>query len=1152
VNVESQVPDESLEELYELAPCGYLSTLSDGTIVRVNQTFLTWTGYDRPTVLGKRFQDLLTVPCKLFYQTHFAPLLRLQGFVKEIALDLVCENSSNLSALINSTQHCDTKGNTSFIRIMVFDATDRRKYERELLLAKNRAEQLVTLIQASSDAILQTSIDGKIQIWNAGAERLFGYSSEEAKGQGVQGLIIPPDRLDEYQQAISDLREGQTIYMDTLRVNKNGRRIDVSLSLTRHNETFYGMAVISSIIRDISDRKLAESRIHDQENELRLIMDATPALISYLDHDFRYLRVNKSYENWFCIHQEHILGHTAREIIGEKAWSIVQPYLKRARSGERVSFDYQIPYGTGKPRWVHGNYIPYKDANGLVKGIVVHVVDIEERKVAENALRASQMESEFLANLIRTSSQPVATGYPDGRLGMVNPAFEVLTGYSVEELEKIDWVKDLTPPEWRKIERDKLAELQHTGQPIRYEKEYIRKDGTRVPIELLVQLVNDAKGKIKYYYAFVTDITSRKQAETAIRKSEDRLALGIQVAGLALAEIDYAADLNHLSAGAAKLFGLGEAEIVVPRETVHATFHPDDHVELMRRITASLDPKGEGWFAMDHRVLWPDGSVRWLRVRKQVFFSDDGNTACQPIRATLAIHDITTEKLAVEAVLASESYIRAILNSLPEHVVVLDVNGLVTAVNEPWERFAIENNASPHCVTEGANYLEVCRTSSAAGDPFAREALKGLESLQSGQRQEFVMEYPCPSPTLNRWFLMYAKRADQGITGIVLSHIDITERKRSEDKLHSAQARLTLAIDELKAGYWEWDLLNRTLYLSPEWKRQLGFDNSELDTNWNQKDDRLHPDDRATVMEATENFIAGRQPTFELQFRLRHKDGTYRWIHSRGALLRDQNNTPYRMLGLNLDVTDYLDTRELNERRDAMERSFRLYVASQTAAAIAHELNQPLTAISYYAYVADNILKTGNQDPQKLALVMEKCGQQAQRAGEVIKQLLALLHKGETISEPVDLNNSVQYALAFVKASGHLSHVKIGLHLGDGLPLVMANSLQVQKVLVNLLNNGLESMQESGNNSGTMLVTTCRCPNDPTRAQLTVCDSGTGVTDINTLKQMFQSFYTTKATGLGMGLAISRALVEAHGGKIWAEQNADRGISVHFTLPFVL
>ena len=1044
-------------------------------------------------------------------------------------------------------------------------------------------------------------------------------------------------------------------------------------------------------IQDITSRKLAEKALQERENELRLIMDATPALLSYLDTDFRYLRVNKTYENWFCLHQEQILGHAAREILGEKAWDIVRPYLERARSGERVSFDYQIPYGTSKPRWVHGNYIPNKDEKGVVKGVVVHVVDIDDRKKAEENIASlnQSMQRKIAEMQVVFDTVPIGIAISDDTTGMHirgNPVNERLLGLppgseislkgqasapykvmengielAVNELpmqramhgESVaNQILDILRPDGQFVtllsnakpllneegiprgaigaflnitelkqtelklreseERMRLA-TETTGigiwewnvitNQIRWDAQMFRiygiaptqdgyvdystwsnavlpedlphqeavlqdtaKRGGHSAREFRIRRVEDMSvryiqavetvrmndlGKIEWVVGTNLDISEIKQATQALEASEGRLALGIQVAELALAEVDYSAGLTHLSAKAAKLFGLGVAEIVVPREKVHATFHPDDRTELMRRITASLDPKGEGWFAMDHRVLWPDGSVRWLRVRKQVFFSGEGE-ARQPISATLAIHDITTEKQAVEAVLAREAYIRAILNSLPEHVVVLDVNGLVTAVNEPWERFAVENKATPHSVLKGANYLEVCRTSSAAGDPFAQEALEGLESLLSGQRQEFVMEYPCPTPNLERWFLMYAKRADQGIEGVTLSHIDITERKHIQDELHKTQTRLALAVEELKAGYWEWDLIKRTLYLSPEWKRQLGFDNCELDTTWNQKDDRLHPDDRDFVIAETENFIANRQPTFELQFRLRHKDGTYRWIHSRGALLRDQNNKPYRMIGLNFDITDYINTRELNERRDAMEKSFRLYVASQTAAAIAHELNQPLTAIAYFAYVACDMLKSDNLDPLKLAPIIEKCNQQAQRAGDVIKQLLGILHKGETISEPININMSVKYALDYIKSSGHLNVTKIELNLANDLPLVMANSLQVQKVLVNLISNGLESMLESGNSKGTMTVTSCRSPSDPSRVLVTVCDSGTGVSDTGILKQMFQSFYSTKSTGLGMGLAISRALVEAHGGKMWAEQNPDIGLSVHFTLPFVL
>jgi len=1029
------------------------------------------------------------------------------------------------------------------------DITERKQTEIEL---QERTARYELVLEGAQDAIWDWDVLNKSVHYSSRWKALRGFAEHEVGNSEEEwSATIHPDDRERVSTAIqSHFQRNTPVFCEEYRIRcKNG---DWKWILDRGiaQRDKYGQVIrMAGSESDITDRKHAEAALRNTENELRQIMDATPALISYLDTDFRYLRANKAYENWFGVNLEQVIGHGVKEIIGEKAWRTVSRYLEKARAGEQISFDYQIQYGTGKPHWVHGYYIPDKDPNGTVKGIVVHIVDIEKIKLAEQALGESQQENEFLAGLIRSSSQPVSIGYPDGRIKLINTAFEELTGYSAEELQNLDWAIALTPPEWREIERNKMAELHRNGQPVRYEKEYIRKNGTRVPIDLLVQLVTGPEGKQRFYYAFLTDLTERKRTEAALRASEERLALGIQVAGLALMEVDYITGLSHLTVEAARLFGLGEKAQVVPRSKVHATCHPDDRKELMYRIAGSLDPNGDGWFAIDHRVVWPDGMVHWLRVREQVFFADENETR-KPVRSTLAIHDITAEMTAAEAVRASESFVRGILNSLPQQIAVLDNNGVVSAVNEPWKNFAIENNGSPNAVSIGADYLEVCRNSSAAGDTYAQEALTGLEAMLAGNRQIFEMEYPCLTPSANRWFLLQAKRVCSSIEGIILSHMDITERKQAEEALHNSQARLALVIEEVKAGYWDWNLLTNTLYLSPEWMRQLGLNDNEMLVQWDQKKDRLHPEDRALVMATSENFIAGRLPVYELEFRLRHKNGSYRWIHSRGALLRDRKNQPTRMMGINLDITEYKKTKELQQRHEQMEQTFRLHIAIQTAAAIAHELNQPLTAISSYADVALQLFTTGNRNPQKLTHVLENCVLQAQRAGQVIRQLLNLLHKGEMSIEPIDINNSIYEALEFVTNDSQFGAFSIALDLAADLPKIAANSLQIQKVLINLLRNGLEAMQDSGATAEKLIVTTSNPADNPGFAQVTVSDNGKGIADIATLAKMFQPFYTTKATGLGMGLAISRTLIETHGGRMWAEQNAGNGISVHFTLPF--
>jgi PAS domain S-box-containing protein len=253
--------DESAHELYEHAPCGYLSTLPDGTIVRVNQTFLDWTGYARDALLGRRLQTLLAVPSRIYYETHFAPLLRMQGSVTGVALDLLRASGAALPALVNSVQRTDAAGKPLLVRTTIFDATDRRTYERELLEARRVAERLAAVVRLSGDAILTMSPDGVVQTWNDGAERIFGYGASEAVGRPVLELIVPAERRDEFAEAWSMLRAGREVRLETVRLAKEGRRIDVSLSLTPHMEAVTGLSAVSSIIRDVTERKRLAERL---------------------------------------------------------------------------------------------------------------------------------------------------------------------------------------------------------------------------------------------------------------------------------------------------------------------------------------------------------------------------------------------------------------------------------------------------------------------------------------------------------------------------------------------------------------------------------------------------------------------------------------------------------------------------------------------------------------------------------------------------------------------------------------------------------------------------------------------------------------------------------------------------------------------------
>ena len=154
-------------------------------------------------------------------------------------------------------------------------------------------------------------------------------------------------------------------------------------------------------------------------------------------------------------------------------------------------------------------------------------LEAEHRQV-EEALRESQEHAQFMADVLERSSQPLAVGYPDGRLMTFNTAYCKLLGYSKEELHKLEWLVDLTPPEWHEVVVKAAEEIKRTRQPQRFEKEYIRKDGSRVPVEVLAHPIFDSKGNLQYFYSFFTDITERKRLEEALTKARDELEMRVK------------------------------------------------------------------------------------------------------------------------------------------------------------------------------------------------------------------------------------------------------------------------------------------------------------------------------------------------------------------------------------------------------------------------------------------------------------------------------------------------------------------------------------------------------------------------------------------------------------------------------------------------
>ncbi len=377
---------------------------------------------------------------------------------------------------------------------------------------------------------------------------------------------------------------------------------------------------------------------------------------------------------------------------------------------------------------------------------------------------------------------------------------------------------------------------------------------------------------------------------------------------------------------------------------------------------------------------------------------------------------------------------------------------------------------------------------------------------------------------------------------------DITELKRTLFELRTGEARLTLAKNLAGFGIYDRDYVSGKLDWDEHIREIWGFA-PDAPTDLHRIIAGVHPDDRAAV----ESKLARmRDPhgagEFDTEFRvINQTDGSVRHVAGRGRTFF-QEGRAIRGIGVVRDAsTERQQEREEQERRGEMELLLSRQVATQTAAAIAHELNQPLVSISAYSEAALRMLQSGRMKPDKLAHVLEGAMEQAHRAGRTLHELLDFLHKGEASTELVDINAIIREAIAIASESGYGGFCPV-IELEPNLRPVRANRLQLQKVVLNILHNAVQAMRDADVPTADITITV-RTLSDRNLAQVTLKDSGPGL-DAETAHRVFEPIFTTKPEGMGLGLAISRALVEAHGGQLWAELDSGPGATFHFTLPF--
>jgi PAS domain S-box-containing protein len=366
-----------------------------------------------------------------------------------------------------------------------------------------------------------------------------------------------------------------------------------------------------------------------------------------------------------------------------------------------------------------------------------------------------------------------------------------------------------------------------------------------------------------------------------------------------------------------------------------------------------------------------------------------------------------------------------------------------------------------------------------------------------------------------------------------------------DQDLRESEQRLSLAADAARLGIWIRDLVKPEIWATDNWRRLLGFSPAER-LSYDRFLQRLHPDDRDRVHQ-TLTQLNRSHPHYETEYRILLPDGQMRWIASRGRAEFKGGDQRLLVRGVSVDITQRKQAeQEIQLQRDELAHLSRVTMLGELSGSLAHELNQPLTAILSNAQAAQRFLARGNADPVEVNAILTDIVNEDKRAGEVIRRLRLLLQKGQVQHQPLDLNEIVQEVLKLVRNDLFNHSVSVQTQLTPGLPPVPGDRVQLQQVLLNTVMNACHALALVAPKDRVIRLRTTVAR--PAEIQVEIEDCGCGIPPGN-LERIFEPFFTTREGGMGMGLAICRNIIQAHGGKLWAENNAERGATFRFTLP---
>ena len=1075
--------------------------------------------------------------------------------------------------------------------VQIQDITERKRMEEDLRMSEKRYRELV---ENANSIIIKMDKNGRITFFNEFAEKFFGFKGEEIIGRNVVGTIVPETESSgrnlqkviegiimdpeahintENENITSDDRKmwvawtNKGIYDDKGEVT-GVLSIGVDITKRKHAEDAFKHLMTSvsrsknlilkelqearnnlelkvqkrtkelnesndALRKEIQERKYFEEALVNSRNYLDKIIDSIADPVFVKDEKHRWVLLNDAYCRLMGYSREELLGKSDYDFFSSDEADIFWMKDEEVfKTGLENVNEEEFTDSEGNLHVLITKKTLYTDISGE-KYIVASIRDITLRKKTENELRQSERKLKIAMDMAKLAYWEYDVS---SDLFAFDDRFYRLYGTSADQeggsqMSSQDYAQKFFLPEELGMVKEAINKALETDDPKFFrqlEHTILRPDGEKRFITVRYGVIKDAEGKTVKSYGVNQDITELKLAEKALKDSEAKFR-GI---------FDNATDMISLIESSKE--GKYVRYIEVNKAGIKRLGYSKD--EFLNMSPYEIDEGPETLKNMEK--LFKKGHVRFetIHVAKNGrkipveviihFIKRDGlNIALEISR------DITERRKSENELKKSEQKYRTLFNSSPDSTILIGIDGRLIDVNTAAQEIV----GLPKENLVGKNFTEL--------DILLEEEIplhmeKASQVLSGKDVKPFESRFIDKNGKIHHaeTYLKALKKDDEVFAFNVIAH-DITERKKAEDQLKQSERSLSEAQRIAHLGNWSWNIKNDELKWSDEIYRIFGLTPEKSVASYDSFLKKVHPDDRDRVNNAVKDALTGKD--YSIDHRIILGDGSQRVVHELGEVIFDKNNIPVQMIGTVHDITERKKAEEkLKETIGELERSN--YELQQFAYITSHDLQEPLRTIASFTQLFERRYK-GRLDSDADEFI-EFIVDAAVRMKGMIQGLLEYSRVGTQKIEfkEVNLNKKMDLVLSNLHAFINENNAEVTY---DKMPNVFADPDQIIRLFQNLIGNAIKFKKQDVPPKIHIAV-----KRDLENGEyiFSISDNGIGMKEQYSGKifEVFKRLHTMdEYEGTGIGLAISKRIVERHGGRIWVESKLGVGSTFYFTLP---